>query len=590
VQVLVANAQPEARKIAEQWVNALPLAGGKKLAFGPAKTAAGARMLVFTLNAAPNPQLGAEGYTLNVTPNRIELAANQPAGLFYAGQTLRQLLPPTAELKGNVPVATCKITDYPRFGWRGLMLDVSRHFMPKEDVKRYLDLMAQYKFNTLHWHLTDDNGWRIEIKALPKLTQVGAWRVARTGAFGNFAPPKEGEPTPYGGFYTQDDIREIVAYAQERHIQIVPEIDVPGHSMAALAAYPELSTQPQVKRYVDPGTRFAEWGPNGTFKMFIENTLNPADDRVYAFLDKVFTEVAALFPSPYLHMGGDEAYHGFWERDSACVALMRREGLQNSHELQSYFVKRVGKIIAQKGKTMIGWDEILEGGLAPGAVVMGWRGTQGAIAAAQQKHQVVMSPTTFAYLDYTQGDPTLEKPIYASLYLRRSYQFDPLPPNVEARYILGGQANLWTEHVRHLRHALYMTYPRAWAIAESVWSLPARKNWDDFARRTEAHFARFAAMGLPASRAVYDAVVTTRTEGGQLICQIDSELNGLTIHYTLDDSFPDAASPQYTGPFALPPEATLRVITYRNDQPLGRLLILSKEELQKRAGKQRPWD
>ncbi len=521
----------------------------------------------------------------------IKMTANKPAGLFYATQTLRQLMPAQAENKdfpmGMYPIMGCKITDYPRFGWRGLMLDVSRHFFTKEEVKNYIDLMARYKFNTFHWHLVDDNGWRIEIKALPKLTEIGSKRVERYGHYGNHPEPKEGEPATYGGFYTQDEIKEVIQYAAERHVTIVPEIDVPGHSMAILAAYPELSTQKDVKRYVNPGTTFAVWNADGTFKMITENTLNPSDEKVYEFLDKVFTEVAALFPNKYIHMGGDEAYHGFWEKDAGCQAFMKANNLKNTHELQSYFVKRVEKIVNKKGKTLLGWDEILEGGLAPNATVMSWRGMKGGIEAAKQKHDVVMSPTTFAYLDYMQGDPTIENPIYASLSLKKAYSFEPVPDSTDTKYILGGQANLWTENVQNYRQALYMTYPRAFAISESVWSPKEKKNWDSFIARTEVHFSRFDAANLKISKAVYDAVVTTKKDGEKLMCEMTCDVPGTEIFYTIDDSFPDKFSPKYTAPIEIPKgvELTLKVVTLRNGQPTGRMLIISRAALEKRVKK-----
>ena len=297
-----------------------------------------------------------------------------------------------------------KITDYPRFGWRGLTLDVSRHFFTVEEVKSYIDQMSKYKFNVFHWHLTDDEGWRVEIKAFPRLTEVGAWRVERHGRFGSQRPyPKKNEKATYGGFYTQEEIKEVIAYASERNVTIIPEIDVPGHSMALLAAYPELSTKKELK-FVNPGSKFANWFGDGTFEMTIENTLDPSNPGVYAFLDMVFGEIAGLFPSDYIHMGGDECYHGFWDRDPKVQSFMKENNIANSHELQSYFVKRVEKIISSKGKKMIGWDEILEGGLADGAAVMSWRGMQGGIEAARSQHEVVMTPKEFVYLDYTQGD------------------------------------------------------------------------------------------------------------------------------------------------------------------------------------------
>lgn len=588
----VTDENPEAKKIAENLVNSLGFMAGQKPVFKKVPTPTMQdKVMIFTLNKIADAKLGNEGYTLDVDGTTIKMTANKPSGLFYATQTLRQLMPAQAENKdfpmGMYPIMGCKITDYPRFGWRGLMLDVSRHFFTKEEVKSYIDLMARYKFNTFHWHLTDDNGWRIEIKSLPKLTEIGSKRVARFGHFGNREDPKEGEETPYGGFYTQEDIKEVVQYAAERHVTIVPEIDVPGHSMAALAAYPELSTQKEVKRYVNPGTKFAVWNADGTFKMITENTLNPSDDKVYEFLDKVFTEVAALFPNKYIHIGGDEAYHGFWEKDAGCQAFMKKNNLKDTHELQSYFVKRVEKIVNKKGKILLGWDEILEGGLAPNAAVMSWRGMKGGIEAAKQKHDVVMSPTTFAYLDYMQGDPTIEVPIYSSLSLKKAYSFEPVPDSTDAKYILGGQANLWTEQVQNYRHALYMTYPRAFAISESVWSPKEKKNWDSFIGRTEVHFNRFDAANLKVSKAVYDAIVTTKKDGEKLMCEMTCDVPGTEIFYTTDDSFPDKFSPKYSAPIEIPQGAdvTLRVVTLRNGQPTGRMLMIPRAALEKRVKK-----
>ena len=587
----VTDNNPDAKKIAENFLSSLGFMGGQKPIFKKVeKPTTQDKAIIFTINKTPNNQLGNEGYTLEVTGETIKMTANKPAGLFYAIQTLRQMMPPQTENRefsmGMFPIMGCKITDYPRFGWRGLMLDVSRHFFTKEEVKNYIDLMSRYKLNTLHWHLSDDNGWRIEIKSLPKLTEIGAWRVVRNGGFGNRDDVKEGEPATYGGFYTQEDVKEIVAYANERNVTIVPEIDVPGHSMAVLAAYPELSTKKDLKRYVNPGTNFADWFPNGTFKMKIENTLNPSDEKVYEFLDKVFTEIAPLFPNKYIHMGGDECYHGYWEEDAGCQAFMKKNNLKDVHELQSYFVKRVEKIINKKGKVMIGWDEILEGGLAPNATVMSWRGMKGGIEAAKQKHDVVMSPSTFAYLDYMQGDPSIEKPIYASLSLKKTYSFEPVPDSTDAKYILGGQGNLWTEQVQNYRHALYMTYPRAFAIAEATWSPKEKKDWDGFIARTESRFQRFDVANLKISKAVYDAIVTTKKDGEKLICEMSNDLKGVDIFYTTDDSFPDKFSPKYTSPIEIPVgPVTLKVITYRNGQPLGRMLSIPRVDLEKRVKK-----
>lgn len=589
VAIDVRTDNPEVKAIADQLV-ALVKNSGTKLTFksvpNPSQQQ---KAIIFELNKTPNAELGTEGYELEVKDESVRIVANQPAGIFYAMQTFRQLLPSDYERKDDMVgigmLMGCKIKDYPRFGWRGLMLDVSRHFFTKEEVKQYIDVMASYKFNVLHWHLTDDNGWRIEIKSLPKLTEVGAWRVERYGRFGDRKGPQPNEPATYGGFYTQDDIKEIVAYAAQKHVSILPEVDVPGHSMAALAAYPELSTRKEPK-FVNPGTNFAEWYGDGKFKMLIENTLNPADEKVYAFLDKVFGEIAPLFPMAYIHVGGDECYHGYWEEDEGCKKLMKKEGLKDTHELQSYFMKRVEKIVSSKGKKMIGWDEILEGGLAKGAAVMSWRGMKGGIEAAKMGHDVVMTPTTFAYLDYTQGDHTVELPIYADLSLHKTYDFEPVPEGVETKYILGGQGNLWTEQIPTIRHAFYMTYPRAFALSETFWSPKEKKEWNGFMNRVEHHFTRFDAQNLDVSQAIYDPIVKTSKQDDKLICTITSDVQNTEIYYTIDNTFPDRFTPKYEKPIVIPEgDVTLKVVTYRNGRPIGRMLSIKHTELEKRAGK-----
>jgi hexosaminidase len=463
------------------------------------------------------------------------------------------------------------------------MLDVSRHFFSKEDVKNYIDQLSRFKYNTLHWHLTDDNGWRVEIKSLPKLTEVGAWRVPRYGSFGQRPAPKKGEAATYGGFYTQNDIKEIIQYAQERNVTILPEIDVPGHSMAAIAAYPELSCTKDPETKVNPGSSFSEWYKDGTFKMLLDNTLNPSDEKVYEFLDKVFTELAAIFPNPYIHVGGDECYKGFWEKDPGCQVLMKKMNMKSSVELQSYFMKRVEGILKSKGKKLIGWDEILEGGLAPEATVMSWRSIKGGIEAAKLGHDVVMTPTTFAYLDYQQGEPTIEAPVYAGLRLKKCYSFNPVPEGVDAKYILGGQGNLWTEQIPHPRYADYMTWPRGFALAEDFWSPDESKNWNDFVHRVEKQMTRFDIAEINYSKAIYDPIINTNVTGGKMMLDMESEATDVDIFYTLDGTMPDKYSPKYSKPLEIPEgPVTLRVITYRGGNPIGHLIILKPDELKKR--------
>ena len=544
-----------------------------------------------SLYEKPVSELGNEGYMLEINKNSINLSANKAAGIFNGFQTLKQLFPlkqisSKANSKDSIKIAGCIIKDYPRFKWRGLMLDVSRHFFTVDEVKAYLDKMAQYKFNVFHWHLTDDQGWRIEIKSLPKLTEIGAWRVERYGRFGEERlNPKPGEKATYGGFYTQKQIKDIVSYAGERNITIVPEIDVPGHSMAALAAYPDLSTIKEPK-FVAPGSKFSEWYDDGTFKMLIENTLNPTDEKVYEFIDKVFTEIAELFPGEYIHMGGDEAYHGYWDKDPSVQKFMKENDIKDSHKLQSYFVKRVEKIISSKGKKMIGWDEILEGGLADGAAVMSWRGMKGGIEAAKMGHEVVMSPTTYAYLDYSQGDHTVENPIYADLSLEKSYTFEPIPEGIDPKYILGGQGNLWTEVIPNLPYAFYMTYPRAFALSETLWSPKEKKNWDSFINRTEHHFQRFDATKTNISKAVYDPMVHVYIENGVLMCELKNSILNSEIYYTIDNTYPVQFGFKYESPFEIPEgNLSLRTQTFRNDKPISRQLQIHRTELLKRAKK-----
>ncbi|MFC3812139.1 beta-N-acetylhexosaminidase [Lacihabitans lacunae] len=574
-------------KMAQGFVDFLSKAGTNVELLKNATDKVPSKVISLNLANAAISEIGTEGYTLEVNDKEITINANKPAGIFYGLQTLRQLLPANFESldypMGIGMIMGCKITDYPRFGWRGLMFDDSRHFFGVDAVKSYIDKMAQYKFNVFHWHLTDDEGWRIEIKSLPKLTEIGAWRVERNGKFGENRPyPKEGEKATYGGFYTQEQIKEVIKYAADRNIRIIPEIDIPGHSMAALAAYPELSTLKQPK-FVNPGSKFAEWYGDGKFEMLIENTLNPADEAVYTFVDKVMTEVAALFPSEYIHMGGDECYHGFWEKDPSVQKFMQKNKIKDTHELQSYFVKRVEKIINSKGKKMIGWDEILEGGLADGAAVMSWRGMKGGIEAAKMGHQVVMSPTTFAYLDYTQGDKSVENPIYADLSLRKAYSFEPVPEGVDPKFILGGQGNLWTEVIPNIQFANYMTYPRAFAISESVWSPKESKNFENFISRTEQHFTRFDASKTNISKAIYDPIVIVTKDGEKLMVTLQSEISNAEIFYTIDNTYPVNYGTKYTNTFEVPEgELSLRTQLYRNGQPVGRLLQISREQLLQR--------
>nr|WP_294992185.1 family 20 glycosylhydrolase [uncultured Sediminibacterium sp.] len=539
----------------------------------------------FQLLRNTDTALGTEGYRLTITPKNIIISANNPAGLFYGTQTFFQLLPVTKAANWTVPVVN--ILDKPRFGWRGLMFDVSRHFFTKQEVKQFIDEMVQYKYNLLHLHLTDDQGWRIQIKSLPQLTDIGAWRVLREGKWANSKDPSPDEPKTYGGFYTHEDIKELVQYAKDRFVNILPEIDIPGHSMAMLASFPDLSATPGTTYWVNAGEKFMEWPAGAHFYALKDNNLSPANEKVYTLLDKVFTEIAQLFPFEYIHMGGDETAKNFWEKSDEIKALMQRENLKDMDAVQSYFVKRVEKIISSKGKKMMGWDEILEGGLAPGASVMSWRGMKGGIAAAKANHTVVMSPTDFAYLDYYQGEKTAEPPVYAGLRLNKAYQFDPLPENVDPKFILGGQANLWTEQIQRFSNVQYMLWPRAMAIAESVWSPKDRKNWPDFINRVENHFNRLDNAGIRYSKAMYDPIISSKyDEHGNLALVVNKEIPDMTVYFSIDESNPDTSCKVYTTPYTLPKDvANVKFICYRNGKQVGRQINISVDELKKRVSR-----
>ena len=537
--------------------------------------------------------LGNEGYTLNVNANGITISANTNAGLFYGWQTLQQIMPAAiyaktkqAQIKWEIPFV--HIVDKPRYAWRGLMLDVSRHFFSKEDVKVFIDDMARYKYNRLHWHLTDDQGWRIEIKSLPKLTEVGAWRADRKGKWMNTTTPLMSEPKTYGGFYTQEDIKEIVTYAKSKFIEVIPEVDVPGHSMAMNTAYPQLSTTPNYPYQVNVGEEYMDWeGMNGHATAKIDNSLDPSNETVYNYLDKIFGEIATLFPFEYIHMGGDENAKNNWEKSPNVQALMKKEGLKNMNEVQSYFVRRVQKIINSKGKKMMGWDEILEGGLSGDAAVMSWRGVTGGIDAAKQGHKVVMSPNAYNYLDFYQGEMTAEGKVYAGLRMKKTYSFDPTPEGIDPNLILGNQGNIWTEQLQNIRNVQYMAWPRAMAIAETSWSPKEKKDWNVFTQKVEAHFEKLDQAEVKYARSLFDPIVTSQLNTkGEYIIQMETEVSGLSIYYSIDDSMPDQFSNEYIKPFVLPEDVSIvRIISYRNGQPLGKMLSIPIESIRKRAVK-----
>ena len=531
------------------------------------------------INESRDEALGNEGYRLNVSESSVSLRANTSKGLFYGIQTILQLLPVEIESshktdKVSWKIPCVEILDYPRFDWRGLMLDVSRHFFTKGEVLRYLDEMARYKYNRLHLHLADDQGWRIEIKALPNLTKIGAWRVERTGLYGDLLPAFEHEPATDGGFYTQEDMKEIIAYAAKLHIVILPEIDVPAHSLALIASYPELScTQKQYS--VVAGRR----GP------YVDNVLCVGNETVFEKLDTIFTEIANLFPCKYIHIGGDEADKSFWENCPKCQKRMCEEHLDNSKELQSYFVKRMEKMLKAKGKKLIGWDEILEGGLAPEATVMSWRGMQGGIEAAKQKHHVIMTPQRFCYLDLYQSDRSAEPPTYGMCLLSKSYSLEPVPEGVDDGLILGGQGNLWTESVPNYRQVQYMTWPRALALAEVFWSPKQNKNWEHFVSKVENQFQRFDLLNIKYARSFYNPIISVNSSGYRDVSvSLSTEIEGLVIYYSFDNINPDEFYPKYEGePLTFPQGASmLKAVTYRGGKQVGSIVSITKEGAKQR--------
>jgi hexosaminidase len=415
-----------------------------------------------------------EAYTLTVSPEQIRIVAATPQGLFYGVQSLRQLLPPEIELDSSVEnvdwtVQAASIEDTPRFRWRGLHLDVARHYYPLPFIKKFIDLMALHKFNIFHWHLTDDQGWRIEIKKYPRLTEVGAYRKASPIPFDR----TQSDNTPYGGFYTQDEILEVVEYAAERFVTVVPEIEMPGHALAALAAYPELGC-------AGKGYEVEQWWG------MQDDVFCAGNEDLYPFLEDILGEVFDLFPSEFIHIGGDECSKVRWKACPKCQRKIETEGIQDENELQSYVIRHMEQFLNKNGRRLIGWDEIMEGGLAPNATVMSWRGAQGGIDAANARHDVVMSPNTHCYFDYYQAEDTEnESPaIGGFISLEKVHQFDPTAgiPDDKANHVLGGQGNVWTEYMPTSDIVEYMTYPRASALAEALWS-EGEKDYDDFIER-----------------------------------------------------------------------------------------------------------
>ena len=500
-----------------------------------------------------------EEYTLNVTEELVGITG-KPAGLFYAVQTIRQLLP--AESLGDNPATRAvalpcvRIEDSPRFPWRGMHLDVSRHFMPVDFIKKQLDLLAMHRMNVFHWHLIDGTGWRLELDKYPLLTEKGAWRKdisSEPWDFTKIRGAAPDDPAPYGGFYTKDEVREIIEYAAERYITVVPEIEMPGHSHAALYAYPEYlcSNAEKTKR---------EFENSGVFCAGREET--------FEFLEDILDEVIELFPCEYIHIGGDEVPKRFWKACPECQARMKAEGLQDEEELQSYFVRRMETYIVSKGRRLLGWDEINEGGLAPEATVMSWRGMGGGITAAKAGHDVIMTPSTSTYFNLYQGDPELEPKAWGGfLPLNMTYDFDPVPDELtpeEAAHILGAQGCLWTEFVQTPEEAEYMFNPRLSAISEVLWTPKNVKDWDSFRERMMKQYRRFDALGINYAKSAWNVYfnVNIDPENFNASFELVNDAAGMDIRYTLDGSQPSASSTRYETPFELSESALVRAASF----------------------------
>ncbi|NVO02149.1 MAG: family 20 glycosylhydrolase [Bacteroidetes bacterium] len=509
---------------------------------------------IYLNNNNQSAAMSDEGYVLNVNQKNIEISSITSTGIFYGLQSLRQMLPPEIEGNGNFDesviweIPCTQIIDKPRFGWRGMLLDCCRHFMDKDFVLRYLDLLAYYKMNRFHWHLTEDQGWRIEIKKYPKLTEIGAWR-------------KEEDGSTYGGFYTQADIKEVVAYAEKLHITVIPEIEMPGHAVAALAAYPHFSCTQQ------PITVENNWG---VFK----DIYCAGNDSTFKFIEDVLTEVISLFPGPYIHIGGDEAPKYRWENCLKCQNRMKVEGLKNEGELQSYFVTRIEKFLSTKNKKLIGWDEILEGGLAPNATVQSWQGVNGAISAVNSGHDAIVSPTSHAYFDYP----------LKSIDLKKVYKFDPVPDGIlkeNVHHILGGECNMWTEHAPQEKIDSKM-FPRILAMSEVLWSPLEGKDYYAFNKRVQKNYSKLDYLGVKygfETQPISFDVKFDEVEKAFKVALISGQ-KGLKMNYTTDGYKPTKSSTNYENTLVINHSCELQASIFQGSQTeaevFSRQLVLHK--------------
>ncbi|NVK52290.1 MAG: family 20 glycosylhydrolase [Flavobacteriaceae bacterium] len=506
-----------------------------------------------------------EAYALSVNSDAITIKANSPRGAFYGFQSLRQLLPASFEdasyKENSVTIQNIEITDKPQFRYRGMHLDVGRHFFSVAFIKKYIDLMAMLKMNTFHWHLTEDQGWRIEIKKYPKLNEVAAFR--KETLIGHYSDqPHQFDGKKYGGYYTQEQVKDIVKYASERQITVIPEIEMPGHSQAALSAYPHLGC---TEKPIDVATK---WG--------VFDDIYCTKETTFKFLEAVLDEVMTLFPGKYIHIGGDEAPKTRWKACKNCQQVIKREGLKDEHELQSYFISRMEKYINSKGKQIIGWDEILEGGLAPNATVMSWRGTNGAIVAAKQHHDVILTPGSHCYFDHYQSTNENEPvAIGGFLPLEKVYSFNPIPEELtkeEAKYVLGAQGNVWTEYMKTAEHVEYMAFPRMVALSEVVWSNPKDRNFSDFKNRLVSYFKRLDAKKVNYANHLYEIKCKTTLKDGFTYFDLSETTQGKTIRYTTDGSEPTGNSAIYSQPIKVDKNIILKAATFNDDKLISSVL------------------
>lgn len=492
-----------------------------------------------------------EFYSLDISPNQIQIQSYTQQGYFLALQTLIQLF---EEHKADRKIPVLKIEDQPKFAWRGMHLDVCRHFFTVEEVKQYIDYLAMYKLNTFHWHLTDDQGWRIEIKKYPKLTQIGSKR--KESMIGAYAD-NTFDGKPYGPyFYTQDQIKDVVKYAQDRHITIVPEIEMPGHALAALSAYPELAC---TKGPFEVATK---WG-------VFDDVFCPKDET-FTFLENVLSEVIQLFPSQYIHIGGDECPKTRWKECAHCQELIKKNNLKDEHGLQSYFIQRIEKYVNSKGRKIIGWDEILEGGLAPNAAVMSWTGVNGGIEAAKSNHFAVMTPGAYCYFDHYQGDPQSEPNAFGGFTpLDKVYSYNPIPSELtpeQAKYIMGVQANLWTEYIDNFKQVQYMIFPRLMALSEVGWGTSDPKNYKDFENRVISQFKVLDKMGVNYAKSIYNISGKVVPGNKGITYELSTSQNSDGIRYTIDGTDPSINSTTYQGAISIPKSMTVKSAYFENGQ------------------------